>query len=181
MESLSRIVNFENLGIQYGCIRKNHGRFDLLLGVVISVDIDDDTVHFRLLKVTNTNDNLNLPPTVALKLETHERMYHKMNFVVCDIFLICVLTITNRNIIAIESLRGVNYVNIIEDCIDSLFLFDLISCSVSLVWYELWYRISVSMRDALGTSKSNILTSFNVCNTPDEYDIIKSVLNLSKV
>ena len=72
-------------------------------------------------------------------------------------------------------LRGINYVFIIEDISPSPFLFDLVSCREGLLWYGLWSRIGISLRDALGVSTSNRQTTFNVAITPDEYNEIKLV------
>ena len=79
------------------------------------------------------------------------------------------------NVSALEHLRGIHYVYIIEDCNHSTFLFDTFLCTKSLAWYELWSRVGISLRDALKTSKSNILTNFKVSVAPDT---IKSIFKL---
>ena len=129
------------------CIHKKHGRDKALLGVVVSVNVSEDIICFYILEVIDDSINTFEPSIVALKNEIcNSFSVVSFKYSVCNVFRICVLARVIWNHCGLQYFRGVDYVFIIEDLIDSPFLFDTILCNEALLWYGLWSRIGASLR-----------------------------------
>ena len=77
------------------CIQTKNKKVHSILGVVVSVNAEDDILCVNLLKIIEDNNNNNLPPLV----EISNTCVSEFKISNCSIFIICVLTNTSWKLI----------------------------------------------------------------------------------